>query len=227
MNLQKNAKRFLIFEKSYWNYFLELEKQLLSTRRYVAFDVANYKTYSMEYLKLIEAVCSEIDVVGKEIAHQIDPSFNVSDNSSTIQKWWYIIQDWYTEENVEPIKMLDGLEFSPWDGYRIEEFVDKRGAKRLRLAESSKTPYWWTSYNKVKHNRTLDDPETQEQYFHRANLGNLCHAFSALYLLEKKYMKSVGRAEEYNRSQKSELFEREKPAFFVDENGYWCQYIDD
>ncbi len=87
--------------------------------------------------------------------------------------------------------MLDELEFSPWDGYRIEEFVDKRGAKRLRLAESSKTPYWWTSYNKVKHNRTLDDPETQEQYFHRANLGNLCHAFSALYLLEKKYMKSV------------------------------------
>ena len=138
MNLHKDAKRFLIFEKSYWNYFLELEKQLLSTRRYVAFDVANYKTYSMEYLKLIEAVCSEIDVVGKEIAHQIDPGFNVSDNSSTIQKWWYIIQDWYSEENVEPIKMLDELEFSPWDGYRIEEFVDKRGAKRLRLAESSK-----------------------------------------------------------------------------------------
>ena len=78
-----------------------------------------------------------------------------------------------------------------------------------------------------KHNRTLDNPETQEQYFHRANLGNLCHAFSALYLLEKKYMKSVGRAEEYNRCQKSELFEREKPAIFVDENGYWCQYIDD
>lgn len=73
MNLHKDAKRFLIFEKSYWNYFLELEKQLLSTRRYVAFDVANYKTYSMEYLKLIEAVCSEIDVVGKGIAHQIDP----------------------------------------------------------------------------------------------------------------------------------------------------------
>ena len=109
MNLHKDAKRFLIFEKSYWNYFLELEKQLLSTRRYVAFDVANYKTYSMEYLKLIEAVCSEIDVVGKEIAHQIDPGFNVSDNSSTIQKWWYIIQDWYSEENVEPIKMLDEL----------------------------------------------------------------------------------------------------------------------
>lgn len=40
-------------------------------------------------------------------------------------------------------------------------------------------------------------------------------------------MKSVGRAEEYNRCQKSELFEREKPAIFVDENGYWCQYIDD
>ena len=226
MQLQKDAKRYLIFERSYWSYFLELEEQFLATKRYVAFDVANYKSYSLEYLKLLEAVCSEIDVVGKEIAHQVHSDFKIKDNSANIQKWWFIIQDWYAEDGIESVKILDELEFSPWTGFRIEEYADKNGAKRLRLAENSKTPYWWTSYNKVKHNRTLSDPDTQEQYFHRANLENLCNAFSALYLLEKKYRKSVGRAEEYNRCQISKLFEKEKPTFFYAEKGYLCQYIE-
>ena len=34
------------FIKSYWEYFLELEEQLLETKRYVDFDKANEKTYS-------------------------------------------------------------------------------------------------------------------------------------------------------------------------------------
>lgn len=227
MQLEKDAKRFSIFERSYWNYFLELEDQFLATKRYVAFDAANYKSYSLEYLKLLEAVCSEIDVVGKEIAHQINPGFKISDHSSNIQKWWFTIQNWYAENAMEPVKILDELEFCPWEGYKIEEYPDKNGVRRLRLAENSKTPDWWTSYNKVKHNRTLDDPDTQQQYFHRANLGNLCNAFSALYLLEKKYMISVGRAEEYNRCQKSKLFEQEKPTFYYDENGELCEYTGD
>lgn len=227
MEIRKDAKRFHLFEKSYWNYFLELEEQFILTKRYVAFDKSNFKSYSMEYLKLLEAVCSEIDVVGKELAHQIDPSFKVNDTTSNIQKWWFIIQDWLLRDMKDPIKMLGELEFSPWNGYRIERFEDKNHSIRHRLTEGSKTPNWWTSYNKVKHNRTLDDPETQEQYFHRANLENLCNAFAALYLLEKRYMTSVGRAEEYNRCEISKLFEKRKPSFYVDENGDWCQVIDE
>lgn len=124
MQLQKDAKRYKIFEKSYWNYFLELEDQFLATKRYVAFDAANFKAYSLEYLKLLEAVCSEIDIVGKEIAHQIDPGFKISDHSSNIQKWWFTIQDWYAENAMEPVKILDELEFCPWEGYRIEEYEE-------------------------------------------------------------------------------------------------------
>ena len=224
--ITKNSKVFIVFEKSYWNYYLEMEEQFLSTKRFVAFDKSNFKTYSMEYLKLLQAVCSEIDVMGKEIAHQINPNFKVSDASSNIQKWWYTIQDWYHEESLEPIKMLDEIEFSPWQGYKIEQYQDKNGVTHFRLVKGSKTPHWWTSYNKVKHNRTLDDPDTQEQYFHRANFENLCNAFTALYLLEKRYMTSIGRAEEYNRCQISQLFEKKKPSFFLNESGQWCQAIE-
>ena len=221
MSISKDNNLFSLFERSYWQYFLELEEQFLSTKRYVAFDKANFKTFSTEYLKLLEAVCSEIDVVGKEIAHQISTSFKVSDSSNNIQKWWYVIQDWVVE-NHDTVTLLNELTFSPWKDYRIEQYVDAKGATRHRLEGESKTPYWWTSYNKVKHNRTLTDPETQEQFFNRANLGNLCEAFSALYILEKRYMMSVGGADDYNRVQKSQLFEKTKSSFFVNEDGALC-----
>lgn len=227
MKIQKNSKLFLFFEKNYWEYYLELEEQFISTKKYVAFDSTNYKSYSLEYLKLLEAVCSEIDIVGKEIAHQINPSFKISDISANIQKWWFIIQDWYSEKQSEPIAIFGDLQFSPWQGYKIVEYVDKNGITKLKLKENSKTPYWWKSYNKVKHSRTLADPDTQEQFFHRANLENLCNAISALYLLEKRYMENVGRAEEYNRCKKSQLFDNQKPMFFYDEDGQPCQYLEE
>ena len=40
-------------------------------------------------------------------------------------------------------------------------------------------------------------------------------------------MMSVGRAVEYERCQKSKLFENEKPSFYVDEDGCWCQVIEE
>lgn len=79
MSIIKNKRLFELFERNYWQYFIELEEQFISTKRYVAFEKANFRTFSIEYLKLLEAVCSEIDVVGKEIAHQIDTSFRVTD----------------------------------------------------------------------------------------------------------------------------------------------------
>lgn len=133
MPITKNKELFLRFEKIYWQYFLELEEQFLSTRRYVAFDKANFKTFSTEYLKLLVAVCSEIDTVGKAIAHQVNTDFKEADTNNNVQKWWYIIQDWFLEVNMPSVKLLDDMEFSPWAGFRIEQFVDAKGATRLRL----------------------------------------------------------------------------------------------
>lgn len=111
MSIVKDAKMFTQFEKNYWQYFLELEEQLLSTKRYVSFDHANFKTFSTEYLKLLEAICSEIDIVGKEIAHQIDSDFKIDDDHNSIQKWRYKIQDWYLEDELESVLLLEEIEF--------------------------------------------------------------------------------------------------------------------
>ena len=75
-----------LFIKSYWDYFLELEEQFIETKRFVAFDKANSKSYSIEYLKLYQAVCSEIDVVGKEIAVAVNPTFKIDKNTKNIVK---------------------------------------------------------------------------------------------------------------------------------------------
>ena len=67
----KNEITLSQFIKSYWNYYLELEEQLIQTKRFVDFDISNYKTFSIEYLKLLQATCSEIDVVAKIIAKNL------------------------------------------------------------------------------------------------------------------------------------------------------------
>ena len=81
----------LLFIRSYWSYFIELEKQLISTKRFVDFDKSNNKTFSIEYLKLLQATCSEIDVVAKIMAECFDSSFK-SLNNKNIQKWGFVIQ---------------------------------------------------------------------------------------------------------------------------------------
>ena len=80
-----DAKRFV---KSYWNYYIELEQQVWETRRFVDFNKKNNRTFSMEFLKLLQAICSEVDVTAKVIASYIDPSFT----GNTINYWGYAEQ---------------------------------------------------------------------------------------------------------------------------------------
>ena len=64
----QEVSEFNIFAKSYWSYYLELEEQIVLSKKYVEFDETNHKTFSSNYLLLIQAICSEIDVVGKALA---------------------------------------------------------------------------------------------------------------------------------------------------------------
>ena len=77
--MQRNSDTFYKFLKNYWRYYKELEIELLSTSRYVEFVEDNFSTYSVEFLKLYQAVCSEIDVIGKMMAFQVNSSFNPED----------------------------------------------------------------------------------------------------------------------------------------------------
>ena len=89
----KRQRFFKAFIKNYWKYFRELEGEFLQTRKYVEFCEENNATFSIEYLKLYQAVCSEIDVVGKAMAKVANDSFKPDDKQNNIYKWWFEIQD--------------------------------------------------------------------------------------------------------------------------------------
>ena len=175
------------FIKSYWEYFFELEEQLIETKRYVAFDKANAKTYSIEYLKLYQAVCSEIDVVAKEISSAMNPKFKV-DTGTNITKWGYEIQQQFPSITNDCVVFNDTLSITPFANWKYEWATSKDNRKYLKLVTGSKTPTWWKNYNDVKHQRI--GLITGTKNFQLANQQNLISAFAALFLLEYRFIQS-------------------------------------
>ena len=203
----KSHEEFENFIKHYWQYYKELEDEIVSTRRYVDFDKDNFSAFSVEYLKLYQAVCREVDALGKTIAESIDSSFKPDDRQNNIFKWWLVIQDklqypvWDDSKMEWTLTSLDKAEvpffnyikMTPWNNFRTEIRPDKKGVLRTVLVKGKRTPNWWSDYTKVKHQRTatVNNNSTKINYT-KANLGNVANAISALYILEKSYMHAIG-----------------------------------
>lgn len=89
MSVQRSSASFERARRNYWEYYLQLEDEFIATRRYVAFHTSNSKTFSLEFLKLYEAICGEIDTIGKGMVAYTNPSFKGTDRSINIYIWWY------------------------------------------------------------------------------------------------------------------------------------------
>ena len=81
---------FARFIERHWAYYLEMEGQLLETSRYAQLCNRNKSTFSVEYLKLFQAICSEIDVVAKSIGEVIQNEIKLK--KAYIAKWGYVLQ---------------------------------------------------------------------------------------------------------------------------------------
>ena len=178
-----------VFVKSYWEYYLELENQFAETKRFVAFDKSNSGAFSVEYLKLFQAVCSEIDVVGKEIAAFANADFNAGYDTD-IKKWGYEVQQLFPNLKDTHITFDDVYDFQPFKNWEYEIAVSKDGKKNLRRANKRDMIKWWKCYTDVKHQRI--GLVTGTKNFNLANQKNLITAFSALYLLEQLFMGQLG-----------------------------------
>lgn len=198
-----NAK---IFVKSYWNYYLELEEQFSSIRRYVDFSSKNNNTFSMEFLKLLQAVCSEIDVVAKVIDGYIYPEFD----GGPIAKWGYYVKQTFTTISSQIVVFNDEYDVQPWAKWELlkETKLGKNGRPRTnyKLKDKLKHPVWWTAYNKSKHERTSPYNNSNINY-NRANLKNVVASFAALYILESLFFEYICEKEECDiKIQQSKLF---------------------
>ena len=184
--MEREASELSNFISSYWNYYLELEEAFKQTQKYVAFDKHNDKTYSVEYLKLIQAVCSEIDVVAKEIARHFDQSFDEI-KKPTIIHWGYFIANNIPQITEVQVYLDRNYVVRPWEKFGYKQYSDKNGNIRYRLRSDCKSPSWWSDYNKLKHERTSRNSDGQIN-FEKANLKNMVLSLAALFSLESIYI---------------------------------------
>lgn len=209
----KNRIRRQIFSSNYYNqyhlrYFLQLEKELETISNYVEFDKKNFKTFSLEILKLYQTVCSQIDAIAKVIAFLLDDSFDYNGRNIGINKWWFKIQNEYllndSRRNLQNFEILfnDDIVFTPFKKFKYE-LTEK---DHLKLMPNMKTPRWWIHYNKVKHGRPFFTSDSNKTNFTFANLENLLNSFSALFILTFLYEDKIKYDTNLSITLKSKFF---------------------
>ena len=140
----------------HWQYLETLDIDLDTASRYVDFTEENYQTYSIEFVRLLLAVCSEIDVVAKILCTKI----NENSQGNNINEYRATITAEYPKLHTLEIEIpKHQIILNPWS----------------KWGEDEGNPSWWRSYNQVKHKR---DREYKE-----ANLINTLNALAGLYVL--------------------------------------------
>lgn len=196
------------FIRDYWSYYIELEEQLVSTKRYVDFSELNNKTFSVEYLKLLQATCGEIDVVAKVLSEYIDPTF-MSQRYINIQKWGFVIQQAFPNIENTAVRFNNDYIVIPWHHWAYKKHEYRNGSVRYDLAKGKDTPKWWRAYNALKHERTSAYRKGKTNYV-QANLGNVISAMAALYILEQLFLSCLDEEVDSSPVRRSELFKMEK-----------------
>jgi hypothetical protein len=140
---------------SYWQYFLNIEVDLEATVRFVDPRRDNFKTYSSEFANILLSASSEVDVVCKVLAKEIDSN---SDSRSITGHRSKILQKYPRFHEMKVIVPRYTLSFEPWLKWAVKD-----------------NPDWWKSYNNVKHKR--------HQHFAEANQFNAFQSVSGLFCL--------------------------------------------
>ena len=141
----------------HWHYFLTLDADLDLTSRYVEICQDNFKTYSIEYVRILLAAGSEIDVVAKLLYEKIDSSRDRK--AENINHYRKIITAKYSHfHKMEVFLPRYAITLTPWEAWK-----------------GTANPEWWTSYNDVKHERHLN--------FRKANLWNVLNAVAGLFVM--------------------------------------------
>ena len=146
----------------HWRYFLVLDADVEATLRYVELDEKNFETFSIEYVRLLFSICSEFEVVCKNLCQSIKPDRNFS--KSNIKNFSEVIQEEFSKIGTLEIsvpKLRENANIKPLEGW-----------SKVNGSDSSVLS-WWQDYNKVKHER--------QNSFDKANLGNVVFSLAGLF----------------------------------------------
>lgn len=172
------------FHQRYWSYYLILEKDFLTTERYLAIDSLNFDAFSNEYIKQYQAICSEIDVIAKSYCKKMDGGFK----GSSIHTYCKCIMDNNPDFATRVVKLKEkDIVLRPWENWTYTMVTQKNGLAK----PEANNPDWWSKYNKIKHSRTTMNTDSGLPYYKFANLRNVLHALAALFQLEMYFYRNI------------------------------------
>jgi len=170
----------------YWQYFLSLETDLITTSRYIEFSGVNnstvennYKTFSTELLRIFLTACAECENILKIILVEKENIPQNRTNSGNISRIQTSIMRISTYREL-PSQIITceayNLNFTPWEAWNTSE----------------NPPQWWKDHNAVKHGRANG---TNSNY-HLANVFNTLSSVAALMCLLFEYYKKRQEGDE-------------------------------
>lgn len=170
--MSQRSANTLGFIRQYWSFFETLENDFIATERYVSLDEENFDTFSIEYNRLYQSVCSEIDVVAKYLCKLLG-----NDKAKKIHQYCETITTHCGMFTSEEVTVKHAITIKPWDKWAM---VGKL---------QSNNPEWWTLYNKVKHNRQSLCTDSASKwnnkpYYKCATQQNVLLSLAGLYTLE-------------------------------------------
>ena len=153
------------FMESFWRYYQSLENDFEHTTRYVSLNEKNFNTFSIEYARLLQAICSEIEIVLKQICEIDDEKYyNIGDLAKKILG----IDEKFLEHTIYLQK---------YSHDHIKPFKDDTNEHGV--------PFWWLAYDKIKHNRKLEMEES--------NLKCVLYALAGLYFCEDYLLAKIAK----------------------------------
>ena len=162
----------------YWEYYKDLESQFENFLLYVPYLEGNENIYSFRLANLILGIGAYIDSALKEVA-----------NDSYFSSKYPLMQNPIYQKGINKGKPRNAViydyypvsdEYQLCDKFVIFKCLPKREAispfSDFRLeAGKKKVPYWWTTYNKVKHDFSKN--------FKKAKLKTVRDALAGAFLL--------------------------------------------
>lgn len=166
------------FCRLHWSYYLVLEKDFLDTERYISFDLGdnylydshavsdlgNSNTFSNEFVKQYQAICSEVDVVLKSVCKELGDT-----TANSMPDYTDLVLNYWSDLSNQKVRM---------------NAIELQSFKNWQSNPTYIAPDWWSPYNHVKHARL--------ENFRKANLKNVVNALAGLYILESYLVKLIG-----------------------------------
>lgn len=154
------------FISKVWGYYIMLENSFINTFQYVEPVEDNNYIYSKEYSKLLLSICSEVDIICKELCKLIENKDSDAVSDYNIDNYRNVISKYnnFLKESCTCLVNHEVLE--PWSSW-----------------EDVKNPSWWKDYNKLKHDRLA------KENYKLGNFINVKNSLAGLYILCRIYYK--------------------------------------